>query len=194
MGTTAEALAPRERLITPPNLLALSRIPLGLAFWGVAERQLLSLITVGVAGATDVMDGWLARRLRLARPGGIGTWLDPACDKFFVLSVLSAVYARRGASLALVTLIAAREIVLVPLVVVHRLVPALRGRLPRDFSAGALGKATTAAQFSAVGALLAGHPAATPLAWAACGIGLLAAARYLARARALRRGGSADEP
>lgn len=173
----------RGAFLTLPNVLALSRVVLGLAFWAAVRSPPLALAVIVVAGLTDVLDGWLARRLGLAQPGGVGAWLDPACDKFFVVSVLTAVYVARGPPLWMVALVGARELVLVPLALVYRAAPRLRQRMRYDFRAGLLGKAATVAQFAAAVAILAGHRAQLGLAAAACAIGLLAAGGYIRRAR-----------
>src|SRR4051812_33114252 len=99
-------------LLALPNLLSLTRLPLGGLFWlalGPTARQSLWAFGVMAAAAvTDVLDGHLARRnaaraaaARGAPPsdnddedaaapgtGGMGAWLDPICDKLFVALVL----------------------------------------------------------------------------------------------------------
>ncbi|MFZ5584404.1 MAG: CDP-diacylglycerol--glycerol-3-phosphate 3-phosphatidyltransferase [Thermodesulfobacteriota bacterium] len=83
--------ARREKLLNLPNLLTLVRvgsIPLLVAllylpgnFWcGVA-----GLLFV-VAGLTDLLDGWLARRTKTVTM--LGQYLDPVADKLLVASML----------------------------------------------------------------------------------------------------------
>ena len=43
---------------------------------------------LGAAAVTDVLDGHLARRS--GATSGVGSWLDPICDKLFVGAVLVA--------------------------------------------------------------------------------------------------------
>ncbi len=43
-----------------------------------------ALVTFGLAGATDIFDGMLARR---SGPTVLGAWLDPAADKLLVLTM-----------------------------------------------------------------------------------------------------------
>ena len=183
-----------ERVFTLPNLLTLSRLPLAALVW-VAPGEPRLVIPVMVAAAiTDVLDGRFARAIRgyrerhgrpvgnLAEAGAIGAWLDPLCDKTFVLSVVAAVFVATSPPLWVVGLIGAREIVVVPLAVGYRAVPGLRQRMRFDFRAGPLGKLATVTQFVAVGALLLAPAWSRELAWAAGVSGALAALVYLRRA------------
>jgi len=72
--------------LTLSNVLSLSRVPLGIAFIAVPEPEMMALIVV-VAGATDVLDGFIARVSGTVSQ--IGLLLDPLCDKLFVLLALS---------------------------------------------------------------------------------------------------------
>ena len=49
--------------LTLSNLLSLSRIPLGLAFIVVSDPRMMAVL-VATAGATDVLDGFIARASR----------------------------------------------------------------------------------------------------------------------------------
>src|SRR6476659_7088292 len=144
-----------------PNLLSLSRLPL--------------------AGGTDVLDGTIARR-RGVSTAGMGSWLDPICDKLFVGAVLAALHFQRGVPLSLLALIVARELMQLPMVVVYRAFPTLRHWLRYDFRASWFGKAATIMQFLAIGSLVMGWPAAIPFAWGAFGLGLTALIDYIRRA------------
>ena len=79
-------------LLSLPNLLSLSRLPLGGLFWvtlgPTTMRGLLALGVMVLAAATDVLDGWVARRRGL-ETAGTGAWLDPFCDKMFVGAILA---------------------------------------------------------------------------------------------------------
>ena len=90
---------------------------------------------MALAAGTDVLDGTIARR-RGASTAGMGSWLDPICDKLFVGAVLAALHFERGVPLSLLALIVARELMQLPMVVVYRAVPdaaALAAlRLPRQ--------------------------------------------------------------
>ncbi len=67
--------------LTPANLLSLARIPLGLAFLAVHDLAWVATI-VAVGAATDLLDGFIARRTGTQTE--IGALLDPFCDRVFV--------------------------------------------------------------------------------------------------------------
>jgi cardiolipin synthase len=168
------------RALDLPDALSLARLPLAAVPWLAPGSIPLVLSAVVLAGVTDVLDGHLARRAGPARAAR-GAWLDPACDKVFVLSTLAAVATATGAPASTLALIALRELLLAPL---HLALALARRRRPGrvfDFRAGRAGKATTGAQLAAVLALAAGRPEARALAVAAAALGALAAAVYARR-------------
>ena len=71
----------RDTLLTIPNLLTLSRLPLAVILFACIafERWLAALLVFGVASITDWLDGLLARRLN--QQSAIGRSLDPLVDK-----------------------------------------------------------------------------------------------------------------
>jgi phosphatidylglycerophosphate synthase len=128
----------------------------------------------------------VSRARRLPTRLGWGEWLDPVCDKFFIMAVMVGLYLFRHPSLAILLPILTREAAILVLFLVHQLVPSLRG-VPYDYRAHVLGKAATAAQFLAATALLLAHPAAKYLAALCALLGLLCAAVYARRARTVAR-------
>jgi len=188
--STSSSSSSASSITSLPNLLSLSRLPLGGLFWATLgptpTNALLALGVMALAAATDVLDGTIARRRGMAT-AGMGSWLDPICDKLFVGAVLAALYFERGVPLWLLALIVARELIQLPMVVVYRVIPTLRHWLRYDFRASPLGKAATITQFLAIGSLVMGWPAAYPLAWGAFGLGLVALADYVRRAVAIGR-------
>jgi cardiolipin synthase len=179
------SLAPNDRLLTLPNALSLVRLPLGGLFWvtlarGPARAE-LSFGVLAAAAVSDVLDGWVARR-RGTPPAGMGSWLDPICDKLFVGSVLAALYVERGAPLSLLALIVTRELLQLPMALVYRTSTTLRRWLRYDFRASLLGKGATVVQFAAVSAVLLDAAVAWRLAMLAFVLGLLALADYVRRA------------
>lgn len=88
-GTTAsgEEATPEGRgedpgVLTPSNLLSLTRVPLGVSFLAVDDPRLLAVI-VAAGAFTDLADGLIARLS--GTESELGMLLDPFCDKFFVL-------------------------------------------------------------------------------------------------------------
>lgn len=171
-------------LFTAPNLLTLSRPLFGGAVWLVRGQPLAMFGLMAAAGVTDVLDGWLARRrahrLRLDPVQSPGVWLDPLCDKVFVVTVLGAIYSDVRPALPWLFAVVTREILLGPLVLAHRLVPLLHRRR-YDFHAALIGKVTTVAQFLAASAFVFRLPFAPALALAAGVSGLAAVVHYSRR-------------
>lgn len=179
---------PRRRLLTFPNLVTLSRIPMAALVWFRPLDPVYVLGLMAVAALSDVLDGWLERRRRerLGEPVGtgesMGTWLDPVCDKVFILSLLTAITLAHGLPLWIVPLIALREILQTVIVGATRVIPAVRRRLRPRFRANVLGKATTVIQFITIAAILLNWPYQIPLAIATAVLGLIAVGVYVRRA------------
>jgi cardiolipin synthase (CMP-forming) len=161
------------------HALTLSRIPLAVALWFAWGDAAWSVGLVVLAGLTDAVDGRVARRAirRGARGPDIGGWLDPVVDKLFVATVLVAAW-HHGQPLAVIALIGAREVVLVPLTLVY-----LARRAPRPpLHADGFGKAATVAQLIAL-CVMAVAPASALAAAAVAGVvGLAAALHYVVKA------------
>jgi CDP-diacylglycerol--glycerol-3-phosphate 3-phosphatidyltransferase len=159
-----------ERLWNLPNTITILRtgvVPILLLFPLTAGTrfgsQLMAWLFI-VAAATDVVDGWLARRG--AQVTRVGKLLDPLADKLLVataLIVLLAVGRIPTWATALVVVIVGRELA----------VTGLRGLASaggRVMAASGLGKVKTVFQNIAIGALLFPDPT---LGLPAHGIGML---------------------
>lgn len=146
--------------------------------WLRPDDPVYVLAVMAVAGATDVLDGWVARRL-----GGddAGVWLDPLCDKLFVLSTVAAIWCARKPPLVLLPLLVSREIVQTATFALMAVVSRLRPRRGFDLRAAFVGKLATVLQFATVAAILFDHPARTPLAVVTGAVGLVAGAYYARR-------------
>lgn len=180
-------------IVTLPNLLTLSRLPMAVALWAAPDDRSWLLGWIGAAAATDMVDGRVARWLRAQRlrrgadPGGlgqagaIGAWLDPLCDKLFAISVVAAVAVGLQPPWWVAPLLLSREILLLPVFVLGRTLPQWR-RVHYDFRAGLAGKVATTAQLVAIVALLVRPAAAPPLVVVAGILGAVAAAAYARRA------------
>jgi cardiolipin synthase len=86
-----EAQGPANRLLTVPNVLSLARlagVPLFLWLLLGPQRDLLAVVVLAVSGATDWLDGKLARWLD--QSSRLGELLDPAVDRLYTLSTLLA--------------------------------------------------------------------------------------------------------
>ncbi len=191
-------LAP-EHILTLPNALTLVRVPLAGLIWVAPDSQPWFFAMLAAAALSDVLDGRVARALRarhLARGGdareigeaaATGAWLDPLCDKLFVLSAVASVAWTYRPPPSVCLLVATREIILVPFVIGYWVTRRLRRRLRVDFRAGVLGKATTVAQFGAIVSIVSWPPSTRALAVIAALVGLAASLDYLWRGVAMAR-------
>lgn len=101
--------------MTLPNYISMARGAfgpvLGAAYVADAVVPEAMLAGVAVAGLSDWLDGYVARRMRLTSVAG--TYLDPLGDKIFVASVAAALAAKGGIPLWLATSMVARDVALV---------------------------------------------------------------------------------
>lgn len=131
--------------LTVANQLTILRIVLIPVFvllvvYGRLGAALLVFIT---AGATDALDGIIARRA--GQRTSLGAWLDPLADKLllvttFIILTLPAVPLTNHIPIWLTVAVITRDIVIIAVVAVVNLAVG-----PRTFRPSFLGKATTAA-------------------------------------------------
>ncbi len=138
----------RSRRFTLADVVSLSRILLAGAFV-LTHGALARLALVGVAGATDYLDGWLARRHGGSRYGAV---IDPAADRVFVVAVIASLVVEDAMTLRQSLVLLARDIATTLGVLVGALLPVVRpARLESRWS----GKVVTALQFATLVAILA---------------------------------------
>jgi cardiolipin synthase (CMP-forming) len=167
-------------LLLPPGLLSLARIPLAVCFPLLIDRPPAAVGVLLLAGFTDVLDGWIARRYRLVT--ATGTALDPITDKLFVLTVAITLVVSGRLPVGAVVLLSTREIGELPLLAWFALSPRARASRGPQPSANVPGKIATFLQFGAVAWALARAPGlVVPLAITAVG-GAFAALSYWHRA------------
>lgn len=177
LHVTRERLHP---LLSAPALLSLSRIPLAICFTLLVDVPGAALTVLFTAGLTDVLDGWLARRLGLV--SATGAVLDPITDKLFVLTVVVTLVATDKLSLLDVLWLSTRELGELPLVVwfvLNRRARAARADHP---SANLPGKLATLLQFVAIGWSLFDGPRLDLWLGLVAGAGVVAAFSYWRRA------------
>jgi CDP-diacylglycerol---glycerol-3-phosphate 3-phosphatidyltransferase len=134
----------------------------------------LAAVVFAFAAATDGLDGWVARRLRLV--SGLGQTLDPIADKLLVGTALVALAADDRLPWWAVWVILGREFVVG---VALRIWLARRGRA---MPASRLGKVKTITQIAAVlllTALAAGNVWALSVLYVAVGLTVISGALYL---------------
>jgi cardiolipin synthase len=156
----------KGEVLNIPNLLSFLRIALVPVFlWLLLEELFLAAITVlAVAGLTDFLDGYLARKLNQTTK--LGKMLDPVADRLYIFATLLALSATGYVPWWLAGLVILRDfLMLVSL-------PILASVGYRSLPVHYLGKASTFALLYSFPLLLMGKiftEAAfiiTPIAWA----------------------------
>ena len=85
----ADDVTRSSRVWTLPNLLSAMRLAgVPLFLWLVLgpEEDAWALVVLMVAGITDFLDGWLARKLN--QQTVVGQILDPVADRLYILAVV----------------------------------------------------------------------------------------------------------
>lgn len=165
------ALATPANAVTVARLLAAPLIVVMVAVWGPSWGAFAVVFAVG---ATDGLDGWLARRQGTTTSGA---FLDPLADKACVIGALMVVAARGEVGWLPVVLITAREVGMQ----LYRTVLSRRGvSVPARPSA----KVKTLVQGIAVLMCLAPpvashHLALTVAVWVAAALTILTGLQYL---------------
>jgi len=165
-----EQQARSDKVLTAANVVSLARLPLAFAFaWypGVGVR----IAVLGAAAGTDLLDGWLARRLG---PSRLGAWMDPVADKIFMLTGFAVV----GLSGALGPFELAGVLLRDVLAPVGYLASLALRRPFRVPPARVGGKAVTVGQTLTLLAWLLDSSFLRPLAWATAAMALYALADY----------------
>jgi CDP-diacylglycerol--glycerol-3-phosphate 3-phosphatidyltransferase len=164
-----------------PNALTIVRLALipvfvGLVLAADGERSIPAAVVFGIAGITDQVDGWLARRWHVESE--FGKFVDPLADRLMIDAAVVLLWLDGRLPWPALAVILARDGLLlagIPAAV----------RRGYEFSVSLLGKVATWVLYAAlVAVLITTEGAEWPLAlfWTGVGIALAAAALYVARA------------
>ena len=135
-----------DRVLTVPNLLSFARllgVPVFLWLILVPQADVAAFVLLVVAGASDWVDGYLARRLN--QRSRLGVLLDPLADRLYIAATLLGLALRGIIPWWLVGVLVARELFLLTL-------------LPRLRRAGRVALPVTYVGKSGTFALLWGFP------------------------------------
>jgi cardiolipin synthase len=155
-----------SRIWTIPNALSMLRLALVPVFLVaiVVGNYVAALVILVVASLTDLLDGYLARRLQQVTR--LGQLLDPAADRLYIFAALVGLAANDLVPWWIVIVIVARDVFLLVLGVV--LANHGYGPLPVH----QLGKVATFALFFGVPVIMLGlafpvvEPVSEPIGWA----------------------------
>jgi cardiolipin synthase (CMP-forming) len=108
----------RERRVSIPNIITLGRILLvPFIVWAIASNQMEIAFTIFiVAGVSDAVDGFLAKRFDMASE--LGALLDPLADKALLVSIYVALGIWGAVPRWIVILVVSRDIMIVGAVIV----------------------------------------------------------------------------
>ena len=141
-------MAARARLRALPNIISSSRVLLAAGFVAANSAD-MRLGLVGVAAATDFLDGWLARRAKWTSRWG--ALIDPIADRVFALVAVTTFLVMGTLSPFGYFVLISRDIMTGIGFLVARLVPWLQSV---EFKARFSGKVVTVLQFVTFAALL----------------------------------------
>ena len=109
-----------DRVLTIPNVISLLRLLLVPVFAVLiaTHHDGWAVLVLAVSGASDWLDGVLARRLN--QVSRLGQLLDPAADRLFILVTLVGLAWREIVPLWILVVLVARDVVLAGMLVVLR--------------------------------------------------------------------------
>ena len=105
-----------------PNLITLARIlAVPVSLWAITSGEMrIAFILFLVAGLSDLVDGFLAKRFGMATE--LGAYLDPLADKAMIISIYVALGIVEAIPRWLVILVVSRDIMIVGAVILSWLV------------------------------------------------------------------------
>lgn len=110
-----------DRILTLPNAISFARllgVPLFLWLVLVAEQDVWAFVVLAVAGATDWIDGALARALN--QRSRLGVMLDPLADRLYIAATVLGLALRGFIPWWLVGILVARELMLLAILPILR--------------------------------------------------------------------------
>ena len=165
-----------DEIFSVPGWLSLSRVLLAGIFPFYVDHPAIALSIVAAAAVSDMLDGFVARKLGQA--SATGAALDPITDKIFATSVMISMLVSGRLSVLSTVLLSARELIELPLLAVLLRADSARRARAERMKANIIGKATTALQFAALCVALFDPSSITWWAVATAGFGTIAALSY----------------
>ncbi|MBR2569894.1 MAG: CDP-alcohol phosphatidyltransferase family protein [Paenibacillus sp.] len=155
-----------------PNRLTAVRfllIPVFVAFF-MADRRELAFVVWMLAGVTDILDGYLARKWNQVTE--VGMMLDPLADKLMMMTVIVSLFLAGDLPLSCAIVMFVRDAGLI----LGALWFHVRGK--KTIPASWMGKATTVLYYAAVVSLYFGWAYAVPFLWLVIGFSCLTLVQY----------------
>lgn len=102
-----------ESFVNVPNLISMARLASGPVLWWMILNEMYTPAFLGLAvsGATDWLDGYMARRMKI--DSVVGSYLDPLADKVLIGCVALAMVQKDLLHPGLVGIVVFRDVALV---------------------------------------------------------------------------------
>jgi cardiolipin synthase len=185
-----------ERIVTVPNVISVLRllcVPLFL--WLLADdRGIEAAALLAVLGATDWVDGWIARHFD--QGSNLGKVLDPVADRVLLITAGVALVVQGSVPLLVGVLVLARELAVSIAVLLLAAAGARRIDVQWAGKAGTLALMFSFPLFLWADSIDTGHDVVLAVSWFFAVVGLVlgyyAALQYVPLARDALREGRAD--
>ena len=173
--TTDNTVPSREFALNIANQVSLLRLVIAIPIFILLlhpRHPLLPCLLFILAGLSDILDGWLARKLGYVSK--LGKLLDPLADKILIVGIMIIMATQHIISVWLVIIMIARELA----------ISSLRGAAAQEgviVAASFLGKLKTASQFIAIFMLMyepQWHAIGNATLWLATVLSLVSALQY----------------
>jgi cardiolipin synthase (CMP-forming) len=177
-----------QRVVTIPNIISVVRLLCAPVFvWLLADDQgVAAAVVLGVLGASDWVDGWIARHFD--QGSNLGKVLDPVADRVLLLVAAVALLVDGSVPIVVGVLVLVREAVVSVAVLVLAMAGARRIDVQWAGKAGTLSVMVAFPLFLLADSITTGHDLVLAAAWFFAVVGLVlgyyAAFTYLPMARA----------
>jgi cardiolipin synthase (CMP-forming) len=99
---------PTRRIVTLPNAISVGRLACAPVFcWLLFDHRVAAFVLLGTLGATDWVDGWIARHFDQA--SDLGKVLDPVADRILLVTAAVALLVDGTVPAAVGALVLVRE-------------------------------------------------------------------------------------
>src|SRR5262245_47783824 len=162
-----------DRIVTIPNAISVLRLAcVPLFVWWLAEDRLLAAAALlAVLGATDWVDGWIARHFDQGT--NLGKVLDPVADRILLITAGIALVVQGSVPLVVGLLVLVREVIVSVAVLALAAVGARRIDVQWSGKAGTLAVMFAFPLFLLADAIDTGHDVVLLAAWCFAVIGLV---------------------
>ncbi|GFN32681.1 CDP-alcohol phosphatidyltransferase family protein [Paenibacillus xylaniclasticus] len=171
-----------------PNLLTISRfllIPIYIVVFAGGERMIPAFGVVVLAGLTDVLDGYIARKR--GQITAVGAMLDPLADKLMLITVILSLLLTGHIPLAAAILMFTRDLgMIIGSAVFH-----FSGR--KTVPANWMGKLTTVLYYIAILFIFFEAPFAQGYLWSVVIFSFVTTMMYMIQIFAINRGGDKSQ-